>query len=45
VQRADEIMILENGRIIEHGPRPALVVNPDSRFAHLLRTGLEEVMV
>jgi ATP-binding cassette subfamily B protein len=45
VQRADEIMILEDGRILEHGPRPALAGNPDSRFAHLLRTGLEEVMV
>jgi ATP-binding cassette subfamily B protein len=44
VQRADEIMILEDGRILEHGPRPALAGNPDSRFAHLLRTGLEEVM-
>jgi ATP-binding cassette subfamily B protein len=38
-------MILEDGRILEHGPRPALAGNPDSRFAHLLRTGLEEVMV
>jgi ATP-binding cassette subfamily B protein len=44
VQRADEIMILEGGRVIEYGPRPALAGNPDSRFAHLLRTGLEEVM-
>lgn len=44
VQRADEIMILEDGRIVEHGPRLALVNNPDSRFYHLLQTGLEEVM-
>jgi ATP-binding cassette subfamily B protein len=45
VQRADEIMILEDGRIVEHGPRPALVNDPSSRFYRLLQTGLEEVMV
>jgi ABC-type multidrug transport system fused ATPase/permease subunit len=44
VQRADEIMILEDGHIAEHGPRLALVNDPGSRFAHLLRTGLEDVM-
>lgn len=45
VQRADQILILENGRIVEQGDRIALVANPDSRFAHLLRTGMEEVLV
>ncbi len=45
VQRADEIMILESGEIIEHGERAALVAEPSSRFSHLLRTGLEEVLV
>ncbi len=44
VQRADDILILENGRIVEHGPRAQLAANPDSRFAHLLRTGMEEVL-
>ncbi|HTK09360.1 MAG TPA: ABC transporter ATP-binding protein [Ktedonobacteraceae bacterium] len=44
VQRADEIMILENGRIVEYGPRIALASNPHSRFSHLLQTGLEEVL-
>ena len=44
VQRSDEIMILEDGRIAEYGPRLALVDDPDSRFHHLLQTGLEEVM-
>jgi len=43
VQRADEIMILENGVIGEHGNYAQLVADPDSRFASLLRTGLEEV--
>ena len=45
VQRADRIMILENGRIIEHGDRLALAADPASCFAGLLRTGMEEVLV
>ena len=45
VQRADNILILDKGQIAEHGPRVALAANPESRFAHLLRTGLEEVLV
>jgi len=45
VQRADEIMILEEGRILEHGERHALVADPGSRFSGLLRTGLEEMLV
>ena len=44
VQRADEIMILEHGRIAERGPRAALAADSGSRFAHLLRTGMEEVL-
>jgi ATP-binding cassette subfamily B protein len=45
VQRADEVMILEDGRIREHGPRERLAGNPGSHFSHLLRTGMEEVLV
>jgi ATP-binding cassette, subfamily B, bacterial len=44
VQRADEIVILENGRVIEHGEREALVADPESRFAQLLQVGLEEAL-
>jgi ATP-binding cassette subfamily B protein len=44
VQRADHILILENGRILEHGPREALARDPQSHFAELLRVGLEEVL-
>ncbi|HEY3229588.1 MAG TPA: ABC transporter ATP-binding protein [Roseiflexaceae bacterium] len=44
VHRADRIMILENGRILEHGDRTRLAADPDSRFAQLLRTGMEEVL-
>ena len=44
VQRADSIMILESGLCREYGPRTALAQDSHSRFAHLLRTGLEEVL-
>jgi ABC-type multidrug transport system fused ATPase/permease subunit len=43
IQRADDILILEDGRIREYGPREALAVDPQSRFAHLLTVGVEEV--
>ena len=42
VQRSDEIMILDDGRIIEHGARATLVADPTSHFYGLLKTGLEE---
>jgi len=45
VQRADEILILEAGSVVEHGPRQALLADPASRFSRLLQTGLEEVLV
>ncbi|MEM7125543.1 MAG: ABC transporter ATP-binding protein [Chloroflexota bacterium] len=41
VQRADEIMILERGRIVEHGERVSLSLDSGSRFAGLLKSGLE----
>jgi ATP-binding cassette, subfamily B, bacterial len=44
VLHADTILILDNGTCSEYGAREELARNPDSRFAHLLRTGLEEVM-
>ncbi len=44
VLRADEILILEDGRILEHGARDTLANNPNSRFAQLRHTGLEEVL-
>jgi len=45
VLQVDEIMILENGRIVEYGPRAILANDPNSRFFSLLQTGLEEVLV
>ncbi|MCB8979315.1 MAG: ABC transporter ATP-binding protein [Ardenticatenaceae bacterium] len=44
VQRADEIMILGNGRIVEYGRRTQLAADPNSQFAQLLVTGLEEAI-
>jgi len=44
VHRADEIMILERGRVIEHGDRARRADDPSSRFSGLLQTGLSEVL-
>ncbi|NLD44529.1 MAG: ABC transporter ATP-binding protein [Chloroflexi bacterium] len=44
VHRADEIMILERGRTVEHGQRAALAADESSRFYELLQTGLQEVL-
>jgi ATP-binding cassette subfamily B protein len=45
VQRADDILILENGCVIEYASRSALASDFKSRFYHLLQTGLEEALV
>jgi ATP-binding cassette, subfamily B, bacterial len=44
IHRANEIMILQEGEILEHGDRHALAADPTSRFATLLQAGLEEVL-
>jgi len=44
VQRADEIMILDNGHVSEYGARAKLAGDPGSRFYSLLQTGMEEVL-
>jgi len=41
IQRVDEILILEDGHILEHGSRETLATNPATRFYSLLQTGLE----
>jgi ATP-binding cassette subfamily B protein len=41
VQRADTIMVLEQGCCCEYGPRADLANDPGTHFARLLRTGLE----
>jgi ABC-type multidrug transport system fused ATPase/permease subunit len=44
VRRADMIMTLGDGRVLEYGPRAALERDPSSRFYALLRVGLEELL-
>jgi ATP-binding cassette subfamily B protein len=44
LQRCDEIAILESGQLVERGDRLALASDPSSRFAQLLRGGLEQVL-
>lgn len=42
VLRADEIMILSQGEIVEHDSRQRLLADPTSHFYGLLQTGLAE---
>ncbi len=44
IRRCDEIAIMEQGRIVEHGDREILARNPTTQFHRLLQTGLEEVL-
>ncbi|HEU5315586.1 MAG TPA: ABC transporter ATP-binding protein [Chloroflexota bacterium] len=39
LDRADDVLLLEDGQVVEHGPRAALAADPGSRFAQLLRAG------
>ena len=41
VDRCDDILVLEDGRVVEVGERERLAADPGSRFHELLRTGLE----
>jgi len=45
LHRTNSVMILEDGQIVEYGERERLAADPQARFHHLLRTGLEEVLV
>lgn len=45
VERADDILILEEGQVIEYGDRMSLSKNCNSKFFKLLQKGLEEVLV
>ena len=44
VQRADRLLVLEDGRVAELGSRAELAANAESRYAGLLRTGQEFVL-
>jgi ABC-type multidrug transport system fused ATPase/permease subunit len=44
LDRVDQILLLEDGQVREYGPRNQLASNPDSRFAQLLRVGMEDAL-
>lgn len=44
VQRASDILVLEDGAIVEQGERAALAADPSSRYYALLNYGAEEVL-
>ena len=45
LHRADDIIVLDEGKVLEYGSRAGLANDPTSRFYSLLRTGLEEMLV
>lgn len=44
IQRADQILILENGRIVESGERHRLVADAESRYNRMMAAGMEEML-
>lgn len=44
VARADEIIILDDGRVVEQGARATLAADPGSRFHGMLQTGMSELL-
>ncbi|MBC7877805.1 MAG: ABC transporter ATP-binding protein [Anaerolineales bacterium] len=44
IQRAEDILILDKGSVLEYGNRKELAEDSNSRFHQLLQTGLEEVL-
>src|SRR5690606_31453467 len=45
IQRADAILILEDGHIVEFGSRVKLAEDRDSRYSQILKAGMEEMLV
>jgi ATP-binding cassette subfamily B protein len=39
VQRCDDVLVLDAGRVVEHGRRERLAAEAGSRFAGLVRAG------
>jgi ABC-type multidrug transport system fused ATPase/permease subunit len=39
IERADEVLVMAHGEVVEHGDRIVLANDPDSRFAEMLRSG------
>jgi ABC-type multidrug transport system fused ATPase/permease subunit len=44
VRRADRILILDHGTVLESGARAALAADPASQFARLMASGIEQVL-
>ena len=44
LKRVDEILLLDRGRVLEHGKRSWLEADPRSRFRNLMRSGMEEYL-
>ena len=42
LRRVDEIVVIERGKIVEHGPRARLEADPDSRYRELLTVANEQ---
>jgi ABC-type multidrug transport system fused ATPase/permease subunit len=45
LMRADDILILDNGEVVEYGPREKLLEDENSKYYKLLQKGIEEVLV
>ncbi|MCS7458676.1 ABC transporter ATP-binding protein/permease [Paenibacillus doosanensis] len=44
IQRADQILILEQGRVIEFGDRARLASDHKSKYSQMLQVGMEEML-
>jgi ABC-type multidrug transport system fused ATPase/permease subunit len=44
LRRVDELLLIEDGEVVERGFREELENDPDSRFAQLLRSESREVL-
>jgi ATP-binding cassette, subfamily B, bacterial len=44
VERADDILVLEGGNVLEYGARESLARDPESRYYALLNYGADEVL-
>lgn len=45
LDRADDILVLQNGNVVEFGEREKLLNDTESRYHNLLQHGIEEVLV
>ena len=44
VQRVKQVLIIEEGKVLEFGSREELAADPDSRLSTLMKTGMEDVL-